>query len=96
MEQDFKSLIFSKLLITEIEMLSIGLAGGRQMTDVNVAFIAQAYLVFSWTNDTEFFNQIYPFTKRATHWLIHRSTKGNQFIQTQYILEQVSNKLDAH
>lgn len=71
-------------------MYTIGLAGGRQMTDVNVAFVTQAYLVFSWTNDTEFFNQIYPFAKRATHWLIHRSTKGNKpiisiFLRNEYL-----------
>jgi len=52
------------------------MAGGRQMTDVNVAFITQAFLIYSWTNDTDFLNQIYPFTVRASHWLIHRSTKG--------------------
>jgi len=46
------------------------------MTDVNVAFITQAFLIYSWTNDTDFLNQIYPFTVRASHWLIHRSTKG--------------------
>ena len=54
----------------------IGTAGGRQMTDVNVGFISQAYMVYQWTNDTDFFDQIYPYAKRATHWLIHRATKG--------------------
>lgn len=46
------------------------------MADVNVAFIAQAYLIQIWTNDTDFFDAIYPYTVRAAHWLIKRSTKS--------------------
>lgn len=53
-----------------------GVAGGRLMADVNVGFIVQAYLIYSWTNDTSFFEEIYPFTVRAMEWLITESTKG--------------------
>jgi len=53
-----------------------GVAGGRLMIDVNVGFIVQSYLIYSWTNDTEFFDEIYPFSVRAVKWLIKDSTKG--------------------
>ena len=46
------------------------------MIDVNVGFIVQSYLIYSWTNDTEFFDEIYPFSVRAVKWLIKDSTKG--------------------
>ena len=47
------------------------------MTDVNVGFIVQAFMIYSWTNDTKFFDEIYPFVTRAMSWLITESTKGN-------------------
>lgn len=53
-----------------------GVAGGRLMTDVNVGFIVQAYMIHSWTNDTSFFEEIYPFAVRAMSWLITEATKG--------------------
>jgi len=53
-----------------------GVAGGRTMTDVNVGFVVQAYLLYSWTNDTVFFDEIYPFAVRANAWLINEATKG--------------------
>ena len=55
----------------------VGVAGGRLMTDVNVGFIVQAFMIYSWTNDTNFFDEIYPFATRAMSWLITESTKGN-------------------
>ena len=58
------------------ETLRDGTAGGRAMADVNVAFVVQAYLIYSWTNDTEFFDDIYPAAKRALLWLITDSTHG--------------------
>ena len=56
-----------------------GVAGGRLMIDVNVGFIVQSYLIYSWTNDTEFFDEIYPFAVRAVKWLIKDATKGRSY-----------------
>ena len=60
------------------------------MIDVNVGFIVQSYLIYSWTNDTEFFDEIYPFSVRAVKWLIKDSTKGKvinkiRFVNNMYI-----------
>ncbi|XP_065653158.1 uncharacterized protein LOC136071792 [Hydra vulgaris] len=53
-----------------------GVAGGRMMSDVNVGFIVQALLMYKWSNDTVFFDEIYPFTVRAMNWLMQDATKG--------------------
>ena len=53
-----------------------GSAGGRTMTDVNVAFVVQTYLVYMWTNDTKFFDDLYPAAMRALTWLVKDATKG--------------------
>ncbi len=53
-----------------------GKAGGRPMADVNVAFVVQTYLIYTWTNDTEFFDKLYPAAMRALSWLIKDSTLG--------------------
>ena len=51
-------------------------AGGRNMADVNVAFVVQTYMIYMWTNDTEFFDDMYPVAMRALTWLIKDSTHG--------------------
>ena len=33
-------------------------AGGRTMTDVNVAFVVQTYMIYMWTNDTAMVNEM--------------------------------------
>ena len=57
-----------------------GSSGGRSMADVNVAFVVQTYLIYSWTNDTEFFNELYPSAMRALYWLMKDSTHGKYLI----------------
>ena len=51
-------------------------AGGRSMADVNVAFVVQTYMIYMWTNDTGFFEDMYPFAMRALSWLIKEATHG--------------------
>ena len=46
------------------------------MTDVNVAFVVQTYLVYMWTNDTKFFDDLYPAAMRALTWLVKDATRG--------------------
>lgn len=53
-----------------------GTVGGRTMADVNVAFVVQTYMIYMWTNDTEFFDDMYPVAMRALSWLIKDATHG--------------------
>ena len=46
------------------------------MADVNVAFVVQTYMIYMWTNDTLFFDEMYPVAIRALIWLIKEASHG--------------------